>query len=116
VLLTRLDDLEACKERARIHNWAVPQPFNYQGTQVNTASDVKEKWFSGCKRYEWNDEFGDVAPEDPELEDELFIHNYSTIQGEKIEEYREFPITLHGDIKVAPVRNVSLLEHILISY
>lgn len=44
--------------------WVKPQPFDY--------SDQSRGWDSSARVYEWDGEEGDVGPEFPELEMELF--------------------------------------------
>lgn len=66
---------------ARAH-WGVEKtPYDYEtyikGNKElhdeNLANGVAEgQWSSDAARYEWSDEFGDVGPEFPELEAQLF--------------------------------------------
>ncbi|KAL9082332.1 MAG: hypothetical protein Q9159_006504 [Coniocarpon cinnabarinum] len=46
-------------------------------------SDVPQ-WSSEARKYEWHDDYGEVGPEDPELEHELFEETYRTVKGEDI--------------------------------
>lgn len=60
--------------------WSAQTPFDYEsfnrGPQEMTTADAVvdgiNEWASSGARYEWKEEFGDVAPSDPELEKVLF--------------------------------------------
>ena len=42
-------------------------------------------WAASAKKYEWKDEFGDVAPPVPELELQLFRHEFINRQGKSMQ-------------------------------
>ncbi|KAI5867575.1 P-loop containing nucleoside triphosphate hydrolase protein [Durotheca rogersii] len=46
--------------------WGDPVPYDY------TESDVNREWGSSAQVYEWDGEMGEVGPEIPELEKQLF--------------------------------------------
>lgn len=91
-------DLESA-QRARDAGWVKRQTYNYAAYNAganaapaaptaasNTAADsdtgdggeVTEQtkdvpsWASNAMKYEWSDEYGDVGPPHPELEEQLF--------------------------------------------
>jgi ATP-dependent RNA helicase DDX3X len=63
-------------------------------------------WFSKAKKYEWKDEYGDVAPRDEELEAELFHNTYITSQGDRMENLTKFTVSVSGPVTVEPIREV----------
>lgn len=71
-------------------SWVKPQPYNYESATAQGASgtaDGEPTWAHKFARYEWKDEYGDVGPEIPELEQELFHNEYTSRRGIKFEEY-----------------------------
>ena len=69
--------------------WAPPSAYKYdeynaagkQAEEIVAASE--EGWASNSARYEWNDEFGDVGPAVPELEKQLYRHEFTNRKGIK---------------------------------
>ena len=56
-----------------------------QSTGENGATPEGPKWASNARRYEWKEEYGDVAPRIEELEQELFHGEFRNRAGPKIE-------------------------------
>ena len=69
-------NLEA-SQRTKEAGWVPRQPFDY--------SDEASTWAADAQRYEWKDEYGDVGPEDPELEKMLFRDEQKMEVGEHID-------------------------------
>ena len=72
--------------------WVNPSPYNY--TQYNkTGQEAAEAlastgvdWASNAARYEWKDEYGEVGPEIPELEEQLFRSEFLNRKGIKFDQ------------------------------
>ncbi|KAF2691836.1 DEAD-domain-containing protein [Lentithecium fluviatile CBS 122367] len=66
------EDLQKAKEAG----WNNPIPFNYEtvtgGEADAPANSANASWLSDAAVYEWDDEYGDVGPKNPELEHMLF--------------------------------------------
>lgn len=78
---------EAKYQAAREQGWSEPQEYDYAAAAapVNTtpgeASADQPMWGHKSRRYEWDDEFGDVGPEVPELEKDLFHGEFQMRRG-----------------------------------
>jgi ATP-dependent RNA helicase DDX3X len=59
---------EEAGQVARDKGWTDPVPFVYS----ELTSKEHRDWAGVAARYEWKDEYGDVGPAIPELEDQLF--------------------------------------------
>lgn len=69
-------------QRARDAGWVVPVKYDYDtynaGPNLKEDRDAAEgtqdlpTWAANAAKYEWSDEYGDVAPAFKLLEDELF--------------------------------------------
>lgn len=94
------------RERAREHKWTEPQKYNYDEALLGSG-ESSLPWFAKAARYEWSDEYGDVAPRIPELEDQLFKDSYITTQGTHMDEYTKFTVAVSGPNEIAPAREVS---------
>jgi ATP-dependent RNA helicase DDX3X len=95
------------RERARAYKWAEPKQYDYDVSGLDREHSLNLPWFSKAARYEWSDEYGDVAPRLPELEKELFSDLYITTQGERMDEYSKFNVVVQGPVEIAPAREVS---------
>ena len=84
------------KVDGRVGEWTAPQPYAYptegharptgdpNGDEGAPIHQVAE-WAHNAKKYEWNDDFGDVGPEVPELEKELYEREHIARTGEYFE-------------------------------
>lgn len=80
--------------QAREAGWVEPQAYNYAAadarlptqtelpTMNETAAGESPQWMHKAARYEWQEEFGDVGPEVPELEAQLFNSDLRTRTGQ----------------------------------
>lgn len=83
---------------ARSKGWASPETYDYSkyvapagpaaeqsefGGEPPAAEDLPE-WAGNAAKYEWKDEYGDVGPEIPELEEMLFRNEFINRTGLKI--------------------------------
>lgn len=64
------DDQKIVTSATEPINWVNPVPYDYTAYAKNDSGD--HKWDSNAKVYEWNGEEGDIGPEFPDLEIELF--------------------------------------------
>lgn len=69
--------------------WVKPQAYDYEAAVARGPSDSSggATWAHSFARYEWKEEFGDVGPEIPELEQDLFGNEYISRRGVKFDEY-----------------------------
>lgn len=78
---------EAAHALARERGWNEPVAYDYATT--NNAVDAKNmpnsNWAYMSRKYEWNDEFGEIGPAMPELEEELFRRETINRAGVKLE-------------------------------
>jgi ATP-dependent RNA helicase DDX3X len=89
----------AAANAAREKGWVEPEQYDYakytagpplpkieeEGSfeAAGEPQDVPE-WAHKAAKYEWKDEYGDVGPEIPELEEELFRSDFINRQGLKL--------------------------------
>lgn len=74
---------EAAQRVAREKGWTDPVPFEY--AELANSKDHRD-WAGVAVRYEWKDEYGDVGPAVPELEDQLFRGELIARAGAKLDE------------------------------
>lgn len=74
---------EAAQKVAREKGWTDPVPFEY--AELANSKDHRD-WAGIAARYEWKDEYGDVGPAVPELEDQLFRGELIARAGAKLDE------------------------------
>lgn len=84
-------------KQAREAGWVAPQAYNYEAATAKhgdePASSSGEQvddsdapcWAHEAAKYEWQDDFGDVGPEVPELEAQLFKGDTRTKIGQHLE-------------------------------
>ena len=88
-----------------------PIPFNYQPAQDDPNEDVptssEAKWLSDAVIYQWDDDFGDVGPHNPDLEKILFEDDNLQRAGEAIKAL-SYDVETEGPEKIHPIRNVSV--------
>lgn len=78
---------------AREKGWAEPEKYDYSryagpaGPSADGASPPHDDipWASDARKYEWKEEYGDVGPEDEELEKILFRNDFINRAGVKFE-------------------------------
>lgn len=81
---------------ARDKGWVEQQNFNYEATvppqeeaadmNLPTGSEL-QGWMSRARKYEWKEEYGNVGPEDPDLEKELFGSELRLKKGVEFDKY-----------------------------
>lgn len=109
--------IEGAADRAREHGFVPPVAYDYDAYNANTREAreslaveggyIEPAWAATAVRYEWDDDFGDVGPEVPELEQELFLHENVMRKGNAFQ-VLEYKIHQEGPVQISPVRKVSL--------
>lgn len=83
---------EDAKQRVKEANWAEPQKFDYDTYNANPKDKVPVEageddnvplWAANASKYEWSDEYGDVAPRDERLERMLFGDEHQVREGDQ---------------------------------
>lgn len=82
---------------ARAKGWVAPESYDYDkytatpAPAEQPAGDAGDgqlpEWAANAAKYEWKDEYGDVGPEIPELEEQLFRNEFINRAGLKIGKY-----------------------------
>ncbi|KAL1843933.1 hypothetical protein VTJ49DRAFT_6876 [Mycothermus thermophilus] len=81
--------------------WVDPTPYNYAEFTTEKAG---HEWDANTARYEWNDEYGDVGPEFPALELQLF--GDPSTRGKKgidFSKITEIQVIQEGPARIDPV-------------
>lgn len=95
----------ANRERARDAGWVETVPVDYN-VQQTTREDDYAHYLRNSAVYEWDDEYGDIGPEVPELEQDLFGGDFRVRQGQHMDKL-QFEVTVEGPDKLQPARSVS---------
>jgi ATP-dependent RNA helicase DDX3X len=94
------------KERAQDAGWVATIPVEYD-VQQSSRDDDHANYLKHSAVYEWDDEYGDVGPEIPELEQDLFGGDFRVRQGNHMDKL-QFEVTVEGPDRLQPARSVSL--------
>jgi ATP-dependent RNA helicase DDX3X len=110
----RLKEIEENRQKAKEAGWCEQTAYTYPeagGEQAAGTDDTDAdlpKWLSDAAVYEWDDEYGEVGPVNPELERELFHSGHLMRAGGAIKALKfDVNVVLPGKVKVSPVMNVS---------
>jgi ATP-dependent RNA helicase DDX3X len=98
-------DEAAFKDKAQEAGWVGTVPVNYN-LQQSSREDELAAYAASSAVYEWDDEYGDVGPEVPQLEEQLFNNGFRLRQG-KFMANLQLEVTVEGPDKIHPVRSVS---------
>ncbi|KAL8706942.1 MAG: hypothetical protein Q9201_000103 [Fulgogasparrea decipioides] len=60
-------------------------------------------WAANASRYEWSDEYGDVGPEDKELEKMLFHAEEKMEVGDHLQKLTSINVTLESEMQIQPI-------------
>ncbi|EGP82766.1 unnamed protein product [Zymoseptoria tritici ST99CH_1A5] len=71
---------------------------------TNTDFSGTDQYFGDAARYEWRDEYGDVAPRVPELEAILFGQDITAREGDHMENMI-IPVTMEGPTRIKPINS-----------
>ncbi|KAJ6178978.1 hypothetical protein N7519_009439 [Penicillium mononematosum] len=91
---------EAAHKVARDKGWTDPVPFEY--AELANNKDHLE-WAGVAVRYEWKDEYGDVGPAVPELEDQLFHGDLIARPGAKLDALNNYKVNIESPNEVKAV-------------
>ncbi|GAB1213842.1 hypothetical protein ATERTT37_002995 [Aspergillus terreus] len=110
----------AAANAAREKGWVEPEQYDYakytagpplpkieeEGSfeAAGEPQDVPE-WAHKAAKYEWKDEYGDVGPEIPELEEELFRSDFINRQGLKLNNLQNIEVVAESRERPNPVKN-----------
>jgi hypothetical protein len=72
---------------------------------TETTSTLNGEWLGDARVYEWQDEYGDVAPRDPELEAQLYNTANHVREGEH-RQVLEIEVRVEGPERLQPMRKV----------
>ena len=100
-------------EKARAAGWTETTAFNYDQFLRTGGNDGD---FQGAgQKYEWKDEYGDVGPEIPELEQILFGGEFQMRKGAHMNNISDYHVTVEGptNTRITSVSNATftLLLH-----
>lgn len=98
-------EVAAHKERAKDAGWVDTIPVDYN-MQQSSRDDDHANYLKHSAVYEWDDEYGDVGPEIPELEQDLFGGDFRVRQGNHMDKL-QFEVTVEGPDRLQPARSVS---------
>ena len=96
----------ALKDRAKDAGWVDTIPVDYNIQQTN-RDDGQGHYLAHSAVYEWADDYGDVGPEVPALEEQLFGGDFRVRQGDHMSNL-QFQVSVEGPEKLQPARSVSL--------
>lgn len=74
---------DAVLQVAREKGWTDRVPYEY--AELTNNKDHRD-WAGIAVRYEWKDDYGDVGPAVPELEQQLFHSDLISRAGDKLDE------------------------------
>lgn len=107
--------IEGAADRAREHGFAPPVAYDYDNYNATTKEQrdatlaegryIEPSWAATAARYEWDDDYGEVGPPMPELEQELFRQETVMRRGNAFQ-VLQYKIKQEGPVQIAPVRNV----------
>lgn len=89
-------------QRSREAGWVEPEKYDYDAYNAgnNEARQAVDgtlelpTWAANATKYEWKDEYGEVGPAHPELEEMLFGKDFHVTEGKNREKYVNLPISL----------------------
>jgi len=91
-------------QKARDAGWTETTAFDYDQFTRSGGNDTE--WHGAARVYEWLDDFGDVAPEVPELERILFGGDFQMRKGDHYGTIGTIPVTVEGPAPIEPVLKV----------
>jgi ATP-dependent RNA helicase DDX3X len=62
-------------------------------------------WLCNAVVYQWDDDYGEIGPENPKLEEELFYGQHLMKAGNRIKAL-DFDVQTFGPVDVKPIRSV----------
>ena len=95
---------EKCVKQFADKGWAQRTALDYEAIKDLKISD--SGYHGAAARYEWDGDFGDVAPEFPELEEKLFHDSFQQRKGEHVSAL-EVDVEITGPEYPEPIASVS---------
>lgn len=93
---------EEFRNKAVAKGWTETTAYDYGAFQEGFQTGSH----GASQKYEWNDEYGDVAPKIPDLERILFGGEFQVSKGKHMENL-PVEVALDSEEKVAPISTVS---------
>ncbi|PYH93406.1 DEAD/DEAH box RNA helicase [Aspergillus ellipticus CBS 707.79] len=99
---------------AREKGWVAPEGYDYDKYNSTVPPLVKPEgggdelipeWAAKAAKYEWKDEFGDVGPQNSELEEMLFRNEFINRTGLKIGNLQNIEVVAESRDRPSPVKN-----------
>ncbi|KKK14946.1 hypothetical protein ARAM_002594 [Aspergillus rambellii] len=101
---------------AREKGWAQPEVYNYEKYTAappppadTLAEEVVQEsvpeWAAQAAKYEWNDEYGDIGPENPELEEMLFRNEFINRTGLKLGALQNIEVFAESRERPRPIKS-----------
>jgi ATP-dependent RNA helicase DDX3X len=64
-----IDSMDKASDAPTVPHWTRPEAYDYSKYEIR---DDARDWAGNARIYDWDGDHGDVGPEYPELEEELF--------------------------------------------
>jgi hypothetical protein len=105
-------DLAEAEAKARDYKW--PEKVDYDYTTYAPRDDrtvaiepsQAAPWASSAAKYEWLEEYGDVAPRIPELEAQLFDLEFLHRTGDNMRNL-DLHVKMEGAVRIEPITKAS---------
>lgn len=101
---------DEARAKVKQHQWVAKVPLNYElynqtdNRQIMNA-DGEPAWLMNAVKYEWKEEFGEVGPENPVLETQLYHSEHTVRRGQELSALN-LKVTSEGPVQIKPVRTV----------
>ena len=109
------DDRDKAQE-AKEHGWSAPIPLDYESLMLSNkelrAEGELPSWMANAGTYEWKDEYGEVGPEDEDLEKIIFDPALSANAGGYLKLIHQFNVHQEGEVQFDPIQDVSRLKQL----
>jgi hypothetical protein len=117
-------DKNEAKAKAKEHGWEEPVPYNYavyngsadratdnlNGDIEHTVTFGESRWLSQAAVYEFDDEYGEVGPRNPALEQELYHDENRMITGEHVHQF-QYQVHTAGPVMINHITEASKREN-----
>ncbi|PYI02514.1 DEAD/DEAH box RNA helicase [Aspergillus sclerotiicarbonarius CBS 121057] len=99
---------------AREKGWTTPEQYDYEkytatvtplGPSQNDGDENLPAWAAQAAKYEWQDDYGDVGPENPALEEQLYRGEYINRTGLKIGNLQNIEVIAESRERPSPVKS-----------
>ncbi|OOF90851.1 hypothetical protein ASPCADRAFT_156157 [Aspergillus carbonarius ITEM 5010] len=99
---------------AREKGWTTPEQYDYEkytssvtplGPLQNGGEGNLPAWAAQAAKYEWQDDYGDVGPQNPALEEQLYRGEYINRTGLKIGNLQNIEVIAESRERPSPVKS-----------